>query len=194
MGGAFVLSPAPVAYVWHSGLKLAATYSSMESAGYTLREQIVWVKNIFSLSWAEYHWRHELCVYAVRASDIGKGGVLWQGGRGQHTVWSINAVQAQNAPIHDYYGSTHPTQKPVECFARPMRNHDARVVIDMFVGSGTVYIAAERVGRAALGLELLPEYCDMALARWEAYTGKTARLAERVDGGGSAGDAAAQAR
>lgn len=50
----------------------------------------------------------------------------------------------------------------------------------MFAGSGTIFIAAERVGRVALAIEIMPEYCDMALARWEAYTGKMAKLVSRA--------------
>ena len=48
-----------------------------------------------------------------------------------------------------------------------------------FLGSGSTLIAAERTGRACYGLELDPRYCDVILARWEAFSGDQA---ERVDG------------
>lgn len=107
-------------------------------------------------------------------------GARFTGGNAEKTTWQIPAISNPITPAYDYYGSRHPTQKPTECFARPIRNHDAPVVIDMFVGSGTIFIAAERVGRVALGVETMPEYCDMALARWEAYTDKTAKLVSRA--------------
>ncbi len=67
----------------------------------------------------------------------------------------------------------HGTQKPVECMERPLRNHEGDVY-DPFVGSGTTLIAAERQHRACYALEIAPRYVDMAVARWEAYTGQTA--------------------
>ncbi len=67
----------------------------------------------------------------------------------------------------------HGTQKPIECMERPLRNHEGDVY-DPFVGSGTTLIAAERQGRACYALEIEPRYVDMAVARWEAYTGQTA--------------------
>ena len=64
-------------------------------------------------------------------------------------------------------------QKPVECMERPLRNHEGDV-FDPFVGSGTTLIAAERQHRACYALEIEPRYVDMAVARWEAYTGQKA--------------------
>ena len=69
-----------------------------------------------------------------------------------------------------------------------MRNHSGDVVIDMFAGSGTVFIAAERIGRTALGIEIAPQYADMAIARYEGYTGNAATLIERrLDNAAQAG-------
>jgi DNA modification methylase len=51
-------------------------------------------------------------------------------------------------------------------------------VLDAFGGSGTTLIAAEKAGRKARLLELDPAYCDVTCRRFEAYTGKSAILAE----------------
>jgi len=48
------------------------------------------------------------------------------------------------------------------------------VVIDPFLGSGSSIIAAERANRVGLGMELSEGYVDVAVRRWEAFTGETA--------------------
>ena len=55
-----------------------------------------------------------------------------------------------------------------------MRNHDCARVYDPFLGSGTSLIAAEQTGRACYALELEPQYCQVAIDRWEAFTGQKA--------------------
>jgi DNA modification methylase len=64
----------------------------------------------------------------------------------------------------------HPTQKPLECMARPVRNH-AGEVYDCFLGSGTTLIACESLGRRCYGLEIDPRFCDVICKRWATYTG-----------------------
>jgi DNA modification methylase len=75
----------------------------------------------------------------------------------------------------------HPTQKPVELFLRPIRNHTrvGEVVYEPFAGSGSQVIAAERTQRRCRAIEISARYCDVILRRWEAETGK---VAERVSG------------
>ena len=81
--------------------------------------------------------------------------------------------------MKDDTGETnHGTQKPVECMARPIRNHgDASDdVYDPFLGSGTTLIAAEQLNRKCYGMEISPQYCDVIVKRWENLTGKKAAL------------------
>ena len=66
--------------------------------------------------------------------------------------------------------TNHGTQKPVESALRPLRNH-AGDVADFFVGSGTTLIAAEQLGRRCFAMEIDPVYVQMAIERWQAYTG-----------------------
>ena len=47
-------------------------------------------------------------------------------------------------------------------------------MLDTFLGSGTTLIACERSGRICYGMELEPAYVDVAIKRWEAFTGETA--------------------
>lgn len=177
---ALALNPAPVAYVWHSAQRVCESVKSVADAGYSVRQHIVWVKDIPVLSRGHYNRRHENCLYAVRKNQCKARRACFTGGNAEKMTWRIPAIANPITPAYAYYGSRHPTQKPTECFARPIRNHAPPVVIDMFVGSGTIFIAAERVGRVALGIEIMLEYCDMALAYWEAYAGKMAKLVSRA--------------
>ena len=73
----------------------------------------------------------------------------------------------------------HPTVKPVSLVADAIKDCSKRggLVLDPFCGSGTILIAAEKTGRRARAIELDPVYIDVAIRRWEHYTGKVARLA-----------------
>jgi DNA modification methylase len=120
-----------------------------------------------------YHPQHEPCWYAVRKGATG----VWRGDRKQTTVWQI-AYQNANPENEE---QIHGTQKPVECMRRPIVNHTSsgQAVYDPFMGSGTTIIAAETTGRVAYGVEINPLYVDMAIRRWQTFTGKAAiRLAD----------------
>jgi hypothetical protein len=77
-------------------------------------------------------------------------------------------------------------QKPVQCMRRPIRHHTrpGDAVYDPFLGSGTTIIAAEQVGRRCLGMELDAIYVDVAIRRWQEFTGNRLLLS---DGGHSCG-------
>ena len=72
----------------------------------------------------------------------------------------------------------HGTQKPVECMRRPMENNSSpgQSVYEPFSGSGTTIIAAEQCGRICHAVELSPAYVDVAVLRWQAFTGQQAVL------------------
>ncbi|MDX2142034.1 MAG: DNA modification methylase [Rhodospirillaceae bacterium] len=71
----------------------------------------------------------------------------------------------------------HPTCKPTSLYADMMLDCSKRggLIIDPFAGSGTIFLAAERTGRIASGIELDPAYCDVAIQRWQDLTGDSAR-------------------
>ena len=165
---AWQLFPGDVAYVWHASLHAAEVQRSLETAGFEHRAQIIWRKPRLTLSRGHYHWQHEPCWYAVRRGADGH----WIGDRTQTTVWDIDPVRASGGT--EDATTEHGTQKPLECMARPLRNHEGDVY-DPFVGSGTTIIAAERLGRRCWAMELDPRYCDVLLARWEAFSGDEAR-------------------
>ncbi len=172
---AWALFPGDVAYVWHGALHAATVAESLEAAGFTIRSQIIWAKERLVLSRGDYHWQHEPMWYAVKKT--GKG--HWAGDRKQTTLWQI--------PSRDQDADTvHGTQKPVECLRRPILNNSSpgQAVYEPFMGSGTTLIAAETTGRVCLGIELNPAYVDVAVERWQRFTGKVAVL----DGNGQSFD------
>jgi DNA modification methylase len=155
---AWALSPSTVVYCWHDALRGGEVQACLEAVGYETRNQIVWSKSNFPISRGHYHWRHEACWYLVRKG----AGANWIGDRKQTTVWDVN--------LDPNVAGGHSTQKPVECMARPLRNH-AGDVYDPFLGSGTTLIAAEMHGRTCYGMEISPAYCDVIVKRWEQFTG-----------------------
>ena len=163
---AWALFPGDVAYVWHAGKFASTVQASLEACDLEIRSQIIWAKDRFALSRGDYHWQHEPCWYAVRRNA--RGG--WAGDRSQSTLWTI--------PAREDRGVGHGTQKPVECMRRPISNNSSpgQAVYDPFVGSGTTIIAGEMTGRCVHALELNPAYVDVAVIRWQTFTGKTAIL------------------
>jgi DNA modification methylase len=162
---AWELFSGSIAYVWHAALHSPTSYESLLRTGFNIRAQIIWAKERLVIGRGDYHWQHEPCWYAVRK----KGN--WCGDRKQTTLWTIpNTCQDTK--------SVHGTQKPVECMKRPMENNSSpgHAVYEPFSGSGTTIIAAEISGRSCHAIELAPQYVDVAVERWQAFTGDTARL------------------
>jgi DNA modification methylase len=162
---AWALFPGEVAYVWHGALHATTVAESLTATGFDIRAQIIWAKDRLVLGRGHYHWQHEPAWYAVRGTGH------WSGDRKQTTLWQI-ASRGQDAE------TVHGTQKPVECMRRPIVNNSSpgQAVYEPFSGSGTTLIAAEMEGRACHALELSPAYVDVAVTRWQAFTGQQAVL------------------
>jgi DNA modification methylase len=162
---AWQLFPGAVAYVWSApGPLQIRSYESLVAAGFEVRQQLIWAKDRFALGRGHYHYQHEPCWYAVRK----KGN--WTGGRSQTSLWQIKSREDG--------GHGHGTQKPVECMRRPILNNSSpgQAIYDPFLGSGTTLIAAESTARVCFGMEIEPPYVDVAVRRWQAFTGKPATL------------------
>jgi DNA modification methylase len=71
--------------------------------------------------------------------------------------------------------------KPLALMEKAIENSSSRgdVVLDLFLGSGSTIIAAERTGRVCYGTEIDPHYASVAIARWESFTGKEATCLSR---------------
>jgi DNA methylase len=160
-----------VGYVWHAGVHAAAVAEGLIGMGFEIVSQVIWDKGLFAMGRSWYHWAHEPCWVVRRAGAV----VPFLGERNQATIWRAPSPKMIMA------GSTeekfdHPAQKPVALFEAPIRNHLApgEAVYDPFLGSGTTLVAAEIHGRRCYGLEIDPRYCQIAIERWQDFTGRTA--------------------
>jgi DNA modification methylase len=153
-----------VAYVWHADLRARQVVESLEASRFEIRAQIIWSKNNVVIGRGHYHFRHEPCWYAVRSGKTAH----WNGERNQNTVWEIDK------PMKSETG--HSTQKPVECMRRPIENNSkpGDHVYEPFSGSGTTIIAGEMTGRHVHAIEINPVYVDVAVRRWQEFTGRQA--------------------
>ena len=100
----------------------------------------------------------------------------------QSTVWEVPNLNAMGgARTADNAVTGHGTQKPVRLFEIPILNHTMAgdAVYDPFVGSGTTLIAAEKTDRVAYVMDLDPQYVQVALTRWEQFTGQRAKRVGR---------------
>jgi DNA modification methylase len=94
-------------------------------------------------------------------------------------VWTAPGANVPGSSANKMH-KHHPTPKPVSLVADAIRDCSRRgdIVLDAFAGSGTVFVAAETTGRSARGIEIDPIYVDLAVRRWEKFTGQKATLAE----------------
>ncbi|GAB6157872.1 site-specific DNA-methyltransferase [Desulfotomaculum varum] len=100
---------------------------------------------------------------------------------GYKGIWRINTVRANKE---------HPAMFPVELPWRCIKMHSDRggVILEPFCGSGTTIIAAEQLERSCFGMEISPVYCDLAIRRWEEFTGQKAeRICNAYEEGGGNG-------
>jgi len=127
-----------------------------------------------------YRSQHELVFVWKNGSAAHVNNVeLGRYGRSRSNVWTYAGVNTFRPVRLDELGM-HPTAKPVALVADAIKDctQSGALVLDPFCGSGTILIAAERTGRKARAIELDVSYVDIAVRRWQAFTGKAAVLAE----------------
>lgn len=127
---------------------------------------MIWVKEGFILHPTHYHSQYETVFFGWKGK--GGGADRWYGDRKTSDVWQVSRDAAASR--------VHPTQKPVEVCAIPIRNSSPPrgLVYEPFGGSGSTLIAAHALGRYAYVMELDPKFCDVIVARYEQYAGEKA--------------------
>ena len=145
---------------------------------YELKNLCVWNKSNAGMG-SFYRSKHEL-VFVWKSGSAAhiNNFELGQHGRNRTNVWDYAGVNTMRAGRLEEL-AMHPTVKPVALVADAIKDCSRRggLVLDPFCGSGTILIAAERTGRKARALEVDPTYVDVAVRRWQNYTGKNAVLA-----------------
>ena len=156
-------------YVFHpAGPSLSTFLEAFLHQGWVLRQDLVWVKDSIVLGHADYHYRHEPIFYGNSpGARFGRGAAGWFGSDAESSVLEVPRPRASRE---------HPTSKPVALIRRLVANSSAPgdIVLDPFLGSGSTLIASHQIGRRCFGIELDPSYVDVAVSRWESFTGQKA--------------------
>jgi DNA modification methylase len=138
----------------------------MKESGLPVRHVLIWKKNspTFSMGRLDYDYQHEPILLTW-----GKKHEYYGAGQHRTSVWEIDKPMSSKE---------HPTMKPVELYVNAYLNNSKAgdVAYEPFSGSGTAFIASEKVGRKCRGIEISPHYCDVIIKRWEEFTGRKAVL------------------
>jgi DNA modification methylase len=143
-------------YCWHAGVRSDLVHRAWASNGVLVHQQIIWVKNRPVLSRTWYMWQHEPCFFGwVKGHKPKRCSEEFP-----KSVWELDIV-------NDGTSNGHPTSKPVEVFAIPMRQHtvEGEICYEPFCGSGSQIVAGEQLGRVVYGMELEPRYVAVTLER-----------------------------
>jgi len=158
-----VMKKGAVFYIWHADSEGYNFRGACDDAGWKVRQCLIWKKSSMVMGRQDYHWKHEPCLYGWKDG----AGHLWAADRKQTTILEFEKP---------HRNGEHPTMKPVALFEYQMLNNTkgGDIVLDLFGGSGTTLIAAEKNGRVSYLMELDPKYCDVIIKRWQEFTGKIA--------------------
>ena len=155
-------------YVWHASREVANVHLALIECGLSVRQQIIWNKNTFTLGRQDYQWKHEPCLYGWKEGSAHS----WYNDRKQTTVMDFEK------PVKS---ELHPTMKPIKLFDYQIKNSSKQnskdketIVLDLFGGSGTTLICCEQNNRTCYMMEYDPKYVDVIITRWETLTGKKA--------------------
>jgi DNA modification methylase len=154
-----VLCPDRAAYVFINWKSLGLWLASLSSAGFRVKNTIVWDKLRHGLNWQNYAYTYELLIFATK-------GKLRSRNRNDDAfrdIWRIprHREHSRRAATH------HETVKPLELLRLPIEHasRPGELVLDPFAGSGSTGVAARMLERMFLGIERDPTYCQLAKQR-----------------------------
>jgi DNA modification methylase len=161
-----VLAPHAAIYCWHSHQRQPDIDRVWTELGILNHQQIIWKKPAPLFGSVFWHFQHEPCLMGWRQGSM----PIHDGDHTYSTIWEISFDGKSRNQDH-----VHPTQKPVELFARPMRKHTEKgdVCFEPFVGSGSQVIAAEQMRRRCFAMDIEPAYVALTIERWVRETGGT---------------------
>jgi DNA modification methylase len=148
------------AYIFHADTEGENFRRAFREAGFHLSGTCIWVKDSFVMGRSPYQWQHEPILYGW----LKTGSHKWYAGRAEATIWNF-AKPKRN--------SDHPTSKPLDLLAYPIRNSSQAngIVLDTFGGSGSTLIACEQADRICHMLELDEKYASVILRRYAEFKG-----------------------
>lgn len=158
-----VLAEGASCYVWNGHRQFYFMHQVLTELGYHISSVITWAKDNFAMSFSDYNWQTEHCIYFWKDNN---GKHNWYGNGKQSNLWYASRDSA-NLLLH-------PTQKPVSLAMKAIKNSSRRgdIVLDMFAGSGSTLIAAEEMNRRCYLIEKSPVYCDAIVRRYIFFVGK----------------------
>jgi DNA modification methylase len=175
---ASVMRDGAIAFVCMDWRHMGELLTAGKSVFTELKNLVVWNKTNGGMG-AFYRSKHELIfVFKQGTAPHTNSFGLGETGRYRTNVWDYAGISSISASRSEEL-AMHPTVKPVALIADAIRDCSKRgeIILDSFGGSGSTLIAAEKTGRAARVIEYDPIYCDTIVRRWQAYSGKDARLA-----------------
>ena len=158
------LEPGRSFYLWGGYSNLGNYPPAIRDSGLYFSQVIVWDKQWPVLTRKDYMGAHEQCFYGWKEGAAHK----FFGPPNVPDLWHVKKVNPQ--------GMVHLTEKPVELAERAMTysSKKGENVLDLFGGSGSTLIAAERMERRAFLMEIDPAYTDVIVTRWQNFTGRKA--------------------
>lgn len=142
------------AYVFHADTEGLNFRRAFVDAGFHLAGVCIWVKNSLVLGRSDYQWQHEPVLYGF----LKNGKHRWYSDRKQTTIWNYDKPKKNK---------DHPTSKPLDLLAYPIRNstQENAIVLDTFGGSGSTMMACEQTNRIAYLMEMDEKYASVILRR-----------------------------
>jgi DNA modification methylase len=164
-GIASVTLPGSLVYMAMSAQEWPTIHGALSAAGFHWSSTIIWAKDSLVLSRKDYHTQYEPIWYGWNAEGPRLHPLE---DRQQSDLWQIPRPKRSDE---------HPTMKPVELVERSIANSSKSgdLVYEPFSGSGTTLLACERTGRQCRAIELEPKYVQVAIERWQNFTGKKAQ-------------------
>jgi len=155
-GGAMMqLLDSPIWYIW------GADYFCNSIPNWTDGSVIVWAKAHSEKENAVFGSSFEIC---------------WRYPKRKKDIWFVRRIQMTSEHLKE-----HPTQKPTDLALRAIESDTktGQLIVDLYLGSGSTLIAAEKKNRKCYGMELDPIYVDVIIKRWEQWTGEKAELVKQ---------------
>jgi len=146
------------AYIFHADTEGENFRRAFREAGFHLSGTCIWAKDSFVMGRSPYQWQHEPILYGWLKTGRHK----WYAGRSEATIWNFPKPKRN---------SDHPTSKPLDLLAYPIRNSSQAngIVLDTFGGSGSTLIACEQADRICHMLELDEKYASVILRRYAEF-------------------------
>jgi len=175
-------------YWWFANINNHINREAFKNAKWHMSQIIIWLKNSMVLSMGQdYHRCYEPCM------------VGWKKGKKHQVNKAITNYTDMILLDYENFGEmldvwyekrdsvltyVHPTQKPIRLAEKALKRNslDGDIVLDVFGGSGSTMMACEQLKRRCFSMELDPKYVDVIIKRWEKYTGKKAKKAEKKGG------------